>query len=587
MRKKSILVKKITLLGLLAMGGSIGLLTSLKVESVEATTFNNPTHIGTFEGSTTFATTSRNGINPGLFIEVMDDKGTLRQYESEEGLITIPDTKEGAYVTQAKLLGKTKYVDQDTGEILDQWEVGRNLRLESSEMPALQIHGVNMVNPEEIVKGTLKWGNDYNIFRDSIYYTNTGSDDGIVLAHCIPVEPNTKYYISYGVDAHLHIMRYDKEGNHHIGRYGWGSNGKFFTTAEDEYYINIYPVGSVGGWNSEKRQIMKDTLLIAKSDTPIPYEPYQSNTLTTDEDTVLRGVGNFRDTLDLITGEFVKSVAEMTLNGDEYWAKGGFGAEVDGYPHYVFQQDLKMIANCPLLTDQYKYINFDSGWKTYRGVAITSGSGYRRIMVRVTEDTASTLDEFKTLLHNNPITLQYVKEEKVTKTTNLKSTYRFKPVSLQNIEVNGSIEPLIVSIKVPTESLSFTIDPNQEDDQQFIAPDFTLTNETFAPLQVELKTFEQTSDVLNDVLPDAHENWEGLNQTQSRDIALALVPNPSDGWLSLHEDSYYVANVSNDFIGTVKGKSSVGFSFNALHGQSFSEVLNPQYRLSFVFGFHQ
>lgn len=66
-----------------------------------------------------------------------------------------------------------------------------------------------------------------------------------------------------------------------------------------------------------------------------------------------------------------------------------------------------------------------------------------------------------------------------------------------------------------------------------------MTNETLAPLQIELKSFEQTSDVLNDVLPEAHESWEGLNKKESKDIALALVPTPSDGWLSLNESPCY------------------------------------------------
>ena len=38
-------------------------------------------HIGTFNGSTTFRTSSSNGVNPGLFIEVMDEYGRLTQYE--------------------------------------------------------------------------------------------------------------------------------------------------------------------------------------------------------------------------------------------------------------------------------------------------------------------------------------------------------------------------------------------------------------------------------------------------------------------------------------------------------------------------
>lgn len=117
------------------VGATVSLLCLLTTSLVSKA--GTLTHLGTFEGSTTFTTSSSNGINPGLFIEVRDVDGDLKQYTSEEGVITVENTKEGAYVTQAKLLGKTKYVDQTTDEVLDEWESGRDLELVSVENPVL------------------------------------------------------------------------------------------------------------------------------------------------------------------------------------------------------------------------------------------------------------------------------------------------------------------------------------------------------------------------------------------------------------------------------------------------------------------
>ena len=89
--------------------------------------------------------------------------------------------------------------------------------------------------------------------------------------------------------------------------------------------------------------------------------------------------------------------------------------------------------------------------------------------------------------------------------------------------------------------------------------------------------------MLNDVLPSKYTSWEGLNKEQSKDIALALEPQPSNHWATLNEGSYYVVNTSNVELGQIKGNSAVDFKFSALHGQSFSEILNPQYKLTFVF----
>ena len=183
MRKKKTASKKIKLFALIAMGSAIGLLSPSKVTPVEATRVTS-SHIGTFEGSTTFTTSSRNGINPGLFIEVMDDEGHLTQYESEDGVITIPNTQEGAYITQAKLLGKTKYVDEDTGEVLDAWEEGRNLRLASSENPTLTTTGKNLFD------GTVKRGyvNDAGVIVPSA--------DDWVYTSMMSVEKDKTYVLS-------------------------------------------------------------------------------------------------------------------------------------------------------------------------------------------------------------------------------------------------------------------------------------------------------------------------------------------------------------------------------------------------------
>lgn len=151
------------------------------------------------------------------------------------------------------------------------------------------------------------------------------------------------------------------------------------------------------------------------------------------------------------------------------------------------------------------------------------------------------------------------------------------------IQITGRIDPVVISATVPSEELSFTLDPNQEVGHQFIAPEFEVTNNSNVPLTLTLKTFEQTSTIFNDVLPETHESWEGLSKKESKDFALGLVSKPSDHWLSRMEKTHYVSNTNNELIGTIKPKGNVTFGFVAHHGQSFSELLTPSYRMTFVF----
>ena len=196
-----------------------------------------------------------------------------------------------------------------------------------------------------------------------------------------------------------------------------------------------------------------------------------------------------------------------------------------------------------------------------------------------------TLEQFKELITQEKPTFQYELQTPVVKTIDLSSTYAFPLTPTQHLNVSGNVLQSIASVNVPGEALSFVLNPNESDEQQFIAPTLTLTNESLAPIGVEIKAFEQVTNVFNDVLPETYENWEGLNQAQSCDLALALEPISSEGWISLNEGLYYVANTTNKKLGTIKGKSSVDFTFSALHGRAFAESLAPQYRLTFVFGF--
>ena len=104
-----------------------------------------------------------------------------------------------------------------------------------------------------------------------------------------------------------------------------------------------------------------------------------------------------------------------------------------------------------------------------------------------------------------------------------------------------------------------------------------------SPLRLGLKTFEQTTDTFNDVLPDKHTSWEGLNKAQSRDLALGLIAQEGEGWQSITTSTSYVANHTECVIGVIKPKSAVDFNFDIHHGKAFNETIAFQYRMVFVF----
>lgn len=582
-------LKNIKRWAIAVMGCSICFIHTSKTNVIEAAEgLGGPPHIGTFEGSTTFTTTSSNGINPGLYLEVMDDEGNYAEYMSEDGVITIQETKEGAYVTQAKLLGKTKYMDQQTGKVLDEWEEGRDLTLVSSENPGLKTIGKNL-SPV----------NTYTLPCNTGIATN--GYKGTVIANLIEAKPNTTYTLSYdfveGVPAGTKIkvmtLRDKVENpNSHVEVYSHPnriyehsvSNGEKFKTEEETKYLAI----TTGNFTTTSDAILIENIQLEESSTPTSYQPYQSNLLTVHENVTLRGIEKkARDTLDLITGEVVQNIGEIILDGSESWAQ----TNISHYPEKVntlaFQVDDLLVgtySNSPVVCDRFK---FPSPFPNDEEGIQRQSASTTRIYISINKSRLSTQDisGFKKWLQDNPTTIQYPFESPVIKTRSLNSTYYFEPVMNREVRVNGTVLPLVASVTIPTEPLSFLLDPNQDEGQQFIAPEFSITNNTPTSIYLNLKTFKQITNVFHDVLPTTHSDWNQLDKQQSKDIALALVPIPSEGWLSLDEGPRYVADTSNYVLGEVKKRSTVDFTFSALHGQSFIEELNPKYRLAFEFGF--
>ena len=155
------------------------------------------------------------------------------------------------------------------------------------------------------------------------------------------------------------------------------------------------------------------------------------------------------------------------------------------------------------------------------------------------------------------------------------------PIPERDLIITGKIETMVADVTIPSVSPDLVINPNLP--EGFAAPEFNVENSSVSPIKLELKTFEQTSNTFNDVLPSKYESWIGLNKQQSQDIALGLVAKEGDGWQTLTSPTSYVANHVEHEIGIIKPTSSVDFSFDVKHGTSFSEAKTVQYKMVFVF----
>ena len=77
--------------------------------------------------------------------------------------------------------------------------------------------------------------------------------------------------------------------------------------------------GDGGHVHDAKIAIPKVDIHIEESKTYIGTEPFKSNILTVNEDVELRGIGDVKDELNLLTGEVTERISEIVLDGSEQW----------------------------------------------------------------------------------------------------------------------------------------------------------------------------------------------------------------------------------------------------------------------------
>lgn len=297
-------------------------------------------------------------------------------------IITATNTLEKP-IKSAILKGSTKYRDIDTGEVLDAFEDGRNLELVSVKMPVLTTTGKNTLNPNEITFDSSSHVNPESYTYSEGVYTFKNSRSNNQMRFTI-TKQNASDKILYEV---LEVK--DLNGNvtpHQISMEG--SNDKAY------WFSIVRP-----GWENVgevKIKLGVDSL-----------EPYKSNILTVNEDVTLRGVGDVKDELDLLTGEVAQRVGKTTITGDlipnaTSWGRNN-NSETMCFEEFSgiipFQWNQIISADWPISNDGYNPSLTHEYFNPYGGYGI-----FRIKRSRLETEDANG---FKKWLNENPITIYH------------------------------------------------------------------------------------------------------------------------------------------------------------------------------------
>lgn len=208
-----------------------------------------------------------------------------------------------------------------------------------------------------------------------------------------------------------------------------GSNyGEFAFFDENKNFINVLHAHHTSdtciitpdnchylrAWNNQyinNGEIHPNAMLVKTTNLPstLIYEPYQSNTLTLAEPVNLRKVGEVEDEFDALTGQVTERVGEVVLDGSEKWF---IDLQRETYIRYKMLLPHKTKNHSFTISDKLQTITDDNAIKD----SVRTSSYSATLWIYKINSTG--LDEFKTWLSQNPITVQYQLATPTTKQVN-------------------------------------------------------------------------------------------------------------------------------------------------------------------------
>lgn len=257
---------------------------------------------------------------------------------------------------------------------------------------------------------------DINGKIDPYHQNNYSVRDGVLnvkgtwyVKQTLPLKPNTKY-----------VARLNVKG---ISGSGW--KWAIYCNRTDEYVTS----GGTGKWTFTTPSTFSDISILFYSGTgqegeaefsniqieesPIAtsYEDYKTNILRTSEEVVLREVNGVQDTYNPLTGEYVRRIGEVVLDGSENWSVTG--ANNNKFYTNIVSTSIKRDPNKNVvLSDKFTSKAWIDVFYTENIYDVFGVHGNGNIEIR--KQNITTVEDWKTYLSQNPIKVQYELAEPIT-----------------------------------------------------------------------------------------------------------------------------------------------------------------------------
>ena len=224
----------------------------------------------------------------------------------------------------------------------------------------------------------------------------SANSNNVIVSDYIEINPLKTYTASKVTSLRLGSIsfRYYNSKKEYIG----------INKTNEAKYVRLRQTNQNGGLN------LDDILFqLEEGSTATTYEPYKSNILSCNEEVTLRGIGDVKDELNLITGELTENVKKMTLNGSENWTLSGT------YSNYIELVGIGKLQHSTVgFCDKLPTVKIGSSSENNPvGFTMVNHDGVR---LKPLEGNDNSLEDYKQWLKENPVTIYFLPQQKSIKT---------------------------------------------------------------------------------------------------------------------------------------------------------------------------
>ena len=292
--------------------------------------------------------------------------------------------------------------------------------MQSVKMPGLITTGKNLIGRyEKIVYRSGRAQDGATLDNDGNFTFVGAAGNRPCLVY--KINPNTDITVSSNISLkYMDIYEYSDIPNftrenepNMIKEYNYIGNQKIITrtTSEGAKYIGIsfYNDSNTTGYTN---------LQLEYGSQATVHESYKSNILTVNEPIELRGIGDVKDELNLLTGEVTQRIRKIVLDGSQNMDADGQGIfiQVDDMKKV---EDYRTIITCdklPVFYHQWDLPNVENGITGYHDEENKYPS-QNWLYIKI--NNSIDVDEVRQILTQNPITIQYELSVESIKTVDL------------------------------------------------------------------------------------------------------------------------------------------------------------------------